>query len=223
MGIGQFDDVLRPGALTPGTAVLLTGPALSGKREMLLSLLASRAPAERGTVFVTTRRGATSIARELAETGPGVPADRLSVVDCVSRGALGSRGLRNDARNRYVSDPGDLTGIGIGVTEFLRDYRREGVSPWLGVHSLSTMVMYASVRSVFRFLHVIVSRIRSDGGVALVALDDSTVSASDLAVLSQPFDGRLEVREGDGHDEVRARGVGVGPRAWTPIREAAEF
>lgn len=222
MAAGQFRGVLNPRALEPGTTVIVTGPALSGKREVLLSLLGSEGADERGTVFVTTRRDADSTARALAETDPGVPADRLSIVDCVSR--QGSFGHVRDAdERRYVSDPGDLTGIGIAVSEFLREHHRSGLSPWLGFHSLSTTVMYADVRSVFRFLHVTLGRVRSVDGVALVALDDSALPEADVAVLSQPFDGRLDVREREGRDEVRARGVGVAPREWTPLREAPEF
>lgn len=215
-----FDEELDPSALTPGTTVLVTGPTLSGKHEIMLSLLGSEGADERGTVFVTTRRDADSTARALAETDPGVPADRLSIVDCVSRQGSFER-IRDTEERRYVSDPGDMTGIGISVTEFLRNHHRAGRPAWLGIHSLSTVVMYADVRSAFRFLHVTLGRVRSIGGVALIALDDSALSEPDLSVLSQPFDGRLEVRERRRHDEVRARGVSVAPREWTPLREVA--
>lgn len=220
MASATFEEALRPSALSPGTAVLVTGPALSGKRELVLSLLASDGADERGTVFVTTRRDGDATARDLAERG--VPADLISVVDCVSRGSSFDR-VRDAAGRRYVADPGDLTGVGIAVTEFLREHRRSGRAPWLACHSLSTTVMYANVRAVFRFLHVTLGRVRDADGVVLVALDGATVSDADRAVLAQPFDGLLEVREREGRDEVRARGVGVAPREWTPVRTTPEF
>ncbi|MFB6080412.1 MAG: hypothetical protein ABEJ81_05385 [Haloferacaceae archaeon] len=217
MDTGTFEGALRAGALAPGTAVLVTGPAMSGKRELMLSLLAADDTDDHSTVFVTTRRDATSTARDLGERG--VPEDRLSIVDCVSRERSLDR-VRAAVGRRYVADPGDLTGLGIAITEFLRDHDRGEPTPWLGCHSLSTTVMYADVRRVFRFLHVVLGRIRSVDGVALVALDESAVSEVDRSVLSQPFDARLEVRERDGRDEVRARGVQVAPQAWTPVRES---
>ncbi|MFB6282000.1 MAG: hypothetical protein ABEH40_08275, partial [Haloferacaceae archaeon] len=203
-----------------GTAVLLAGPALSGKRELLLSLLASGGADGRGTVFVTTRRDGDATARALAERG--VPTDLISVVDCVSRGSSFDR-VRDAPGRRYVADPGDLTGIGIAVTEFLREHRRHGRTPWFACHSLSTTVMYADVRAVFRFLHVTLGRVRDADGIAVAALDGATVSDADRAVLAQPFDGLLEVREREGRDEIRARGVPVAPRSWTPVRTAPEF
>ncbi|MFB6301358.1 MAG: hypothetical protein ABEH78_00635 [Haloferacaceae archaeon] len=219
-GAGTFAEVLRPSELAPGTAVLVSGPALSGKRELLLSLLAADGAADRGTVFVTTRRDATSTARELAERN--LPEERLSVVDCVSRQGSLTR-VRDAVGRRYVADPGDLTGLGIAVTGCLRDHHREGLTPWLGFHSLSTTVMYADVRATFRFLHVTLGRVRNADGVALVALDEATVTDSERAVLAQPFDARLEVRDRNGCDEVRARGAPIAPREWTPVRTRPEF
>lgn len=151
-----------------------------------------------------------------------MPADQLSVVDCVSRQGSFDR-VRDAAGRRYVADPGDLTGMGIAVTEFLREHHRNGRTPWLGCHSLSTTVMFADVRSAFRFLHVTLGRVRNAGGMALGALDEAMVSEADQAVLAQPFDARLEVRERQGCDEVRARGTPVAPREWTLVREIGGF
>jgi len=204
-------DTLRPETLDPGTALLVAGPAMSGKRALVVDLLASeQASGERATVAVTTRRSAAAFERDYVDAGGR--AEEAAVVDCVSR--LGGFERVQDAPNRrYVSDPGDLTGIGIGTTELLRRAGDDGAAPWLGVHSLSTMRMYATVDRVFRVLHVLVGRVRALGGVLIAALDGD---GDDAAVLSQPFDGRLDVRDNGGR-EVRARGVGVAPGEWTPF------
>jgi KaiC/GvpD/RAD55 family RecA-like ATPase len=116
----------------------------------------------------------------------------------------------------YVSDPGDLTGIGIGVTTFLRQFYREGTSARLGVHSVSTMLMYADLRRVFRLLHVLTARIDAADSIGVFALDDS-VDSHEQSVLRQPFDGVVELRETDEGRELRCRGVDAGPRSWTPV------
>ncbi len=223
MSGATFRSVLRPTALEPGVAALVTGPSLTGKRELVVSLCAAEAPeppTERSTTFVTTRRDATSTARDLTEAG--VPADRLSVVDCVSRSSAFDR-VRDAVGRRYVADPGDLTGLGIAITEFLRAADRRGLSTRLGLHSLSTVVMYAGVRPVFRFLHVLLGRVRAAGGTAVAALDTAGLDEGEYAVLAPLFDARLEVRSRDGHDEVRARGRPLAPREWTPLREVGGF
>lgn len=209
--------MLQPSALAPGTALLVSGPAMSGKRGLVIDLLAAdrAGGGERATVAVTTRRSGAAFERDFVAAG-GTAAE-LSVVDCVSR-QTGFGRVAESRRRRHVSDPGDLTGIGIGVSELLRDAGGRA-APWLGIHSLSTMTMYASVNRVFRFLHVLTGRVRALDGVLVAAIEgggDGRDEAFD--VLSQPFDGRLDVREReDGTREVRGRGESVAPRSWTAL------
>jgi hypothetical protein len=200
-----------PSALVPGTALLVAGPAMCGKRALVVDLLAGGGAGE--VVAVTTRRSAAAFEGDYVAAGGD--AAGLSVVDCVSR--LGGFGdVADGPTRRYVSDPGDLTGVGIAVTGLLRGAADRGAAPWLGIHSLSTMRMYADVERVFRFLHVLAGRVRALGGVLVAAADAD--AAGDVGVLAQPFDGRLDVRETDaGGREVRGRGVPVAPRTWTPL------
>jgi hypothetical protein len=211
----RYDDVLKPLALDPGTALLVAGPAMSGKRELVIDLLAAaRGDGEtRATVAVTTRRGAVAFERDYVDAGGA--ADELSVVDAVTR-LGGFDRVEDGPTRRYVADPGDLTGIGIAATELLRGGADRGATPWLGIHSLSTMTMYATVDRVFRFLHVLSGRVRALGGVLVAAVEAD--DPGDVGVLAQPFDGRVDVRETDeGGREVRGRGVSAAPRAWTPL------
>jgi len=199
-------------ALDPGTTLLVSGPVMTGKRRLVIELLTNHAAD--GTVFVTTRRGAAAIEREFESVAPG-SSDRLSVVDCVSAGTGTSRGRSDD--REYVSTPGDLTGIGIAVTEFLRERHSRGEQANLGLHSLSTMVMYADLRRVFQYLHVVMGRVSAADFRAVCSVDSSVVDERDLDVLSQPFDARLELREREGRREFRVRGDDLGPRGWTPL------
>jgi hypothetical protein len=211
----RYGDVLDPSALDPGTALLVAGPALSGKRELVIGLLAAdRGAGEtRATVAVTTRRGAAAFERDYVTAGGA--ADELSVVDGVTR-LGGFDRVEDGPTRRYVADPGDLTGIGIATTELLRAAADRGATPWLGIHSLSTMTMYATVDRVFRFLHVLSGRVRALDGVLVAAVEAEV--PGDVGVLAQPFDGRVDVREtGDGGREVRGRGVSAAPRSWTPL------
>jgi len=200
--------------LDPGTTLLVTGPVMTGKRRLALDLLSRHAGAE-DTVFVTTRKDAETIEREFAARAGDEAATRLSVVDCVG-GTAGVR-ARDDGRRRYVSTPGDLTGIGIAVTGFLRERHARGERANLGLHSLSTMVMYADFRRVFQFLHVVVGRVSAADFRGVFTVDTSVVDDRQLDVLTQPFDARLDVRERGNEREFRVRGHDVGPRTWTAL------
>ena len=207
-------DLLDVEGLEPGTSLLLTGSAMSGKHELVLALLAAGSRDRHGSVFVTTRKDAVASERDFERLTGGSGTD-FAVVDCVTRSAGFDRPTETPGRV-YVSDPGDLTGIGIGVTTFLRQFYREGTSARLGVHSVSTMLMYADLRRVFRLLHVLTARIDAADSIGVFALDDS-VDSHEQSVLRQPFDGVVELRETDEGRELRCRGVDAGPRSWTPV------
>ncbi len=209
-------DVLRR-APDPGTSVLIAGPPMTGKRELMYELLAGDGGADRGTTVVTTRKGADTVRREYGESDPDLPADRLFVVDCVSR-QRGDGGRGTD-RTRFVSHPGDLTEIGIRVTEFMRRLHTDPSvgTAGVGFHTLSTTLMYADLSRVFQFLHVLTGRVSSSGFVGAFVLDTPTTGNA-RAILSGAFDALLEVREADdaeGTRQVRARGADVAPRSWT--------
>ncbi len=200
-----------------GTSVLIAGPPMTGKRELVYQLLAGEGGPDRGTVVVTNRKGSDAIRREYRAADPDLPEERLFLVDCVSR-QRGDR-TRHTDRTRFVSQPGDLTEIGIRLTEFMRRlHEDDGVdTAGVGFHTLSTTLMYADLSRLFQFLHVMTGRIASSGFVGAFVLDTPTAGRT-RAILSGAFDAVLEVREGAdgrGRRQVRARGTDVGPRSWT--------
>jgi KaiC/GvpD/RAD55 family RecA-like ATPase len=220
-------------SLEPGTNLLVAGPVMTGKRTLMLSLLADRLADGGGGVVVTTRKSARTTERAVADLLGRNPGENLAVVDCTGVEEW-SRGRARTAGRRRLSGPGDLTGVGIGVTEFLRRLHADGLDGVVGLHSLSTMLMYADLRRLFQFVHVLAGRVDAAGFASVVTVDDDVVSERESTVLRQAFDAVLEVRERDGDGdgpatrtaregrggprrELRVRGADVGPREWTPF------
>jgi hypothetical protein len=207
--------VLRGDEIESGTNVLVAGPVMTGKREILLSLVGAGEVTERGNVLVTTRQDAETLAGRFRRLAGPVPDERLPIIDCVSR-ANGFGRARESPYRRYVTDPGDLTGIGIGLTEYLRKFYDEETSARVGLHSLSTILMYADLRRVFQFVHVLTGRIASSEFVGVFAIDSTVPDSRDLEILKQPFDALVELRETEtGDRQLRVRGADFGPRGWT--------
>ncbi|ADE04507.2 DUF7504 family protein [Haloferax volcanii] len=219
--------VFRPENASPATqppevslpdsgSVLIAGPTMTRKRRLMLSILAPGERTDAGTVVVTTKKPAPSIARELSYIS-GSPPEQFEVIDTTSVADLLDD--RADAGNlRYVSSPGDLTGIGIHLTESLREHYEASRSARVGLHVLSTLVMYTDLKRLFQFLHVITGRISAAGFTGVFTLDTGFVDERELALLKQPFDGFVETRDTDGDPEFRVRGLDDGPRSWTPLR-----
>ena len=207
-------DPLRTGAIDPGTSILVAGPAMTGKRRLLFDLVGGSAP--RTGAFVTTKKPARKMAAWFAATRPDPEAWDLSVVDCT-----GSVGRERRSRTpeiddlRVVSSPGDLTGVGIELTGILRGWHHDSVTdPRVGLHSLSTLLMYADLKRVYQFLHVVTTRVASVDGVGVYTLD-VTAGGSTHDPLKQLFDAMVEVRSGEDGSEFRVRGGDFGPRSWT--------
>jgi hypothetical protein len=65
------------------------------------------------------------------------------------------------------------------------------------VHSLSTLLMYSNLQTVFRFLHVFTGRIQSVGALGLFAIDSTAHDEQTMNTLKQLFDGVITTSEDD--------------------------
>ena len=196
---------LRPrldAEVEPGTNLLLTGPPLTGKRSLALDILAVGTEQGDAAIVVTTKDSADRILKDYAKrvSYEGKP---VAVVDCVTR-QQGVSDVREDDRIKYASSPVDMTGIGIKLSEFLEAfYRNQGIERnRIMVHSLSTLLMYSDLQTVFRFLHVFTGRIQSVDGLGLFCIDSSAHDDQTMNTLKQLFDGIVETQE-DGEPTVR--------------------
>lgn len=207
------DRLLGPGTVTPGTSVLIAGPAMTGKRQLMYRLLGEAGDGL--AAFVSTKLDAVRLVAELGERWT-LDAWDLRIVDCVSRQRAVSP-LADTETRRYVATAGDLTGVGIALSGFMQDaYHDPDVeNAAIGHHSLSTMLMYADLRRVFQFVHVITGRIDSSDFVGAFCLDTSGGDDESVSRLKGLFDGLIEVREGEEGLELRVRGAVDGPRRWS--------
>jgi KaiC/GvpD/RAD55 family RecA-like ATPase len=184
----------------PGTNLLLTGPPLTGKRSMMMDVLAAGTDSGDGAIVVTTKDGADRVLRDYEKRTPyeGKP---VAVVDCVTRQQGGD--TRESDRIKYASSPVDMTGIGIKLSEFLQAFGDRGIEEnRVMVHSLSTLLMYSDLQTVFRFLHVFTGRIQSVNGLGLFSIDSTSHDDQAMNTLKQLFDGVIKIPE-DGEPEIR--------------------
>ena len=187
----------------PGTNILVSGPPLSDKRTLGLDILAAGAEDDEGAIVVTTQDNAGRILEDFGERTDveGLP---IAVIDCVSR-QQGVNELReDDDRVRYTSSPVDMTGIGIQFSEALQEFYgdRDIERNRVFLHSLSTLLMYADLQTVFRFLHVFTGRIQSVNGLGLFTIDSTAHDEQAMNTVRQLFDGIVTTRE-DGDPEIR--------------------
>lgn len=197
-----------------GQVVLVEGAILEGVSAFLLR--ATDPPDGEGAIIISTNTGGRRVFDRRRDAGCDPGADeRVCVVDCVSR----QQGTEVDERNvQSVSNPADLTGIGMRTSEFYRLFGDEGIDRVrVGLLSASTLLMYADLRRVSRFIHVLMGRVASADGLGMIAIDRTAHEDQAVSTIQQLCDGRIEVRKGGDGGELRVSGLPDQPDGWIPI------
>ena len=190
-----------------GTTLLVAGPPHGGARTAALRMLAGEA--DEGTIVITTNRRAVRIAEDCERAGVAMGADRAAIVDCV-----GDEDASVPARLLSASGPGDLTGIGMRFSDVYMDFKEEGITRVrTGLISLSTLLTLGDLQTVSRFVHTLVGRIDSVGGLGVLFVDPTNHDEQSVNTIAQFCSGRVDVRENDG-SELRVGGVPSQDRTW---------
>ncbi|WP_324662175.1 RAD55 family ATPase [Haloarcula sediminis] len=201
-----------------GSSILVSGPAMTGKEQLVYDILADGAREGDGAVVVTTSDKAASVVEEFRDRVPELQGAQLGVVDC--RGEGGSDPEVIDGVSVHqVSSPGDLTGIGIGITKALEGLHDSGRERGrLALVSLSTMLTYTDKKTVFKFCHVLSSRLDAAGYIGVFTIDSGAHDQQTIQVIKQAFDGLIDIRDADGGGrEARVLGLANEPTDWQKL------
>ncbi|MFB6167364.1 MAG: RAD55 family ATPase [Haloferacaceae archaeon] len=179
-----------------GTSLLVSGPPLTGKRALSLDALAEGTRTGEAAIVVTTKDGAERVLDDYRDR-VDIDGRRVAVIDCVTRQQGVGEARDDDDRVKYTSSPVDMTGIGIKLSETLESfYQGNDVERTrVMVHSLSTLLMYSDLQTVFRFLHVFTGRIQSVDGLGLFCIDSTAHDDQTMNTLKQLFDGIVTTEE----------------------------
>lgn len=196
-------------ALSEGRTVLVRGPAMSGKYDLLLRLLGALADC---SVLVSTSRQVEGARADFAAYGDP---DRFGIVDCASR--IQGQGIADDGLVRYASSPKNLTEVGMKFTDLVDAVEANGVdAAAVGLHSLSELLMYWDVERVYEFLRVLLAECQGLDWPTIAVIDDDAADEGAVTTLTQPFDAVITTRLDD--DDGRAfqfRQSRGGPSDWT--------
>ena len=169
-------------AVPPGTNILLSGPPLAGKRWSAMETLAVGAGRDEGTIVVSTRDSAPVVDDDTA----------VAVVDAITQHI----GRSTDTEmTKYAASPRDMSDIGVTFSEFIQSFYTEQQREHTRVlvDSLTTLLLYSNLQTVFRFLHVFTSRVGSVDGLGLYTVDSTAHDGETLSTLEQLFDATIDI------------------------------
>jgi len=211
-------DLEETQSVREGASILVSGPAMTGKEDFAMEVLASGSRRGEGAVAVTTDRAATDTIADIEPRVSDFDGHRVAALDCRADGSREESEHESGAFIHRVASPSDLTGIGIGVTKSFDRLHDAGTNQGrLALTSLSTMVTYSDRQTVFKFCHVLSSRLDSAGFLGVFTIDLTAHDDQTLQVIKQAFDGIVELRENDGVREARLGGLQPQPTDWVEL------
>jgi hypothetical protein len=122
-------------------------------------------------------------------TADGGPPETTVLVEEVERDGAGSY----PDVERIVEEPADLMGLGITVSERLTDW---GTGSLLIFESLTVLLEHVELKRAFRFLHVLVNRVKATGATAHYHLDPDQHDDRTIATLTSLFDTIVAYEDG---------------------------
>lgn len=189
-----------------GTGLLVRGPPMTGKYDLVLRVLAS---ADRG-ILISTGTAADTVLKDFESYGDE---ERLGIVDAATRRQRAD--ATDTERVRHVPSPENLTALGVKFTDLAESFAGEEEYTVVALHSLSELLVYWETQRVYRFLRVLIGQAREFGWATVAVLDDAAVDQQAVHTLTEPFDAVVDTREGDEGHELRFRQRHDAEAAWT--------
>lgn len=190
--------------IDPPANVLLLVPSMGTDGDAVChQLLLPVSPEEVEVLYVSlTRSPDDRLESWRTHIGGSLPANTgIISVGEGARSAAGAAGtvtgpFSGPVRVESVSSPSDLTGLGIGMSEILEDWATSDHQSVVCFDSLTTLLQYADLQRVFRFLHVATARCESVDALAHFHLDPGAHDEKTLNTLLSLFDTLIEYEDG---------------------------
>lgn len=212
-GIKELDTAI--GGIRNGSNIMLVGPPMSQKEIILYNIMYHGAVInENAVITVTIHESATQILEWFKENKMVLPLSRIGIIDCITK-SIGGTAFETETI-KFTSSPMDLTGLGVRISQFFENFLMKKKIPkiQLNINSLSAILMYSNIQTVFRFMHVFTGRIREAGALGIFVVDSGMHDDQTIVTLKQLFDGIIEIKEENDKNYIRTVGLSSKPSPW---------
>lgn len=91
-----------------------------------------------------------------------------------------------------VSNPADLTGLGIKISTQLQEWSQNGNQTVICLDSLTTLLQYVDLQTTYKFLHVLTGRFETVDALAHFHLDPNAHDEVTVSTIKSLFDAVVE-------------------------------
>jgi KaiC/GvpD/RAD55 family RecA-like ATPase len=212
-GIKELDNAIK--GIRKGSNIMLIGPPMSRKEYVLYYIMYyGSTKNDNAVITVTTRESADQILGWFKENKLALPLSRIGIVDCISKTTEGS-----ETETEYIKmaiNPMDLTGIGVKISQFFEHFSMEKniQKTQLHINSLSIILMYSNIQTVFKFMHVFTGRVKASGALGVYVIESGIHDEQTIVILKQLFDGIIEIKSENDKNIIRVVGLSSRPTPW---------
>ena len=200
---GHDESELLANDVERGACVLLLAPSIhEATDEACIDLLTPRDPDDENVLWVTYTRSPDACMQDWLDHAGGRPRNMQFVsVGETTRSAAASVG--GDAAPNTgdtvetLSSPGDLTGLGIKLSEILKAWKGSDARTVACFDSLTALLQYADLQTAYKFLHVLTGRFDAAGVTAHFHLDPDACDQQTVSTLTSLFDTVVEFDDGE--------------------------
>jgi len=188
-----MSDSILPTDHRPSSVLFLTPGLANDSSETCHGLLSVEEPGSLNVLWVSYTDAPSSRAAAF-EDHAGTPAAAAGILigDTASAGGKGSLDTLET-----VSAPADLTGLGIAISERLRDWAETGGQTVVCFDSLTALMQYVDIETIYEFLHVLTGRLYTFDAVGHFHMDPDAHDDQLVEQVKTTFDAFV-LKEADG-------------------------
>lgn len=164
-------DLLLEGGFRENSNILLIGPPGAEKAVFGLGFISSGLKGGRAALYVTTDTHPSELEKKAEKYGLDIASHtnkELQFIDCYSW-TLGKK--ETERTDIQVAGPSALNDLSIAMNGSLQKNKSSGLKTCIVVHSLSTLLLYNSPDTVYKFIQVTGARLKSLGGTTVFCLE----------------------------------------------------
>lgn len=94
-----------------------------------------------------------------------------------------------------LSDPADLTGLGILVSQYLKEWANTENQIVIYLDSLTALLQFVDLNTAYRFLHVLTGRVKSVGGRTYYRVDPDAHETQTIATIQSLMDDTIALQQ----------------------------
>lgn len=182
--------------ISDARAILLLGAALQAPMDAVCIDLVTESQPD-ALLWITVTRSVDDKLRGWQQHTEAELPNQIGVVNVggQTRSGRSSESVLDghSVRVETVSDPRDLTGLGIAVNTVLGNWANADIQPVMCFDSITSLLQYSDLQRLYRFLHVLSQRIAKHGGVVHYHLDPTAHKEKTINTLLQLVDAAIEV------------------------------